>query len=123
MLRITADEHEDFVLLRAEGSLRGPWVPELERVWRASGAQGKPVRLDLAEVLYVDDAAKALLARMYQDGVALCSVSGPFMTLIVEEIAAGAACPVGFSEERRGPRDPQSAPLVEPCESTGRQVR
>jgi len=92
MVRITSDEHDDCILVRVEGSLRGPWVDELERLWGRTRQRGRRVRVSLAEVLYVDDAGKALLARMFQNGTELMA-SGPYMTAIVQEIMNSAGNP------------------------------
>ena len=86
MVRISIEEQDDHVLLRVEGSLRGPWVAELERVWRTSTNDPKLVRVDLAGVSYVDDAGNALLTRMFHEGTQL-SGSGPLMNAVVEAIA------------------------------------
>ncbi len=85
MVRITTEAQDDCIVLRVEGSLRGLWVDELERIWRSNRHRGKHVRLNLVDVLYVDDAAKALLTRMFQDGTEL-SASGMMMKAIVREI-------------------------------------
>ena len=85
MVRITTETQYDSVVFRVEGSLRGPWVAELERVWRSNRNGGKHLCVNLADVSFVDDDAKALLTRMFQDGTEL-SASGPFMKAIVQEI-------------------------------------
>lgn len=93
MLRITSDEQDHCVVFCVEGSLRGPWVDELERVWQSNRGPDKHMHLNLEDVTYVDDAAKALLRRMVDDGVKLFA-TGPMMTAIVEEIVRSAADPV-----------------------------
>jgi len=93
MVRITAEEHDDYVLLRVEGSLRGPWVDELERVWRCNWQYGKRIYVNLTSVLYIDDAGQALLARMFNNGTELLA-SGLYMTAIVQEIANHAGHPI-----------------------------
>jgi len=92
MVRITSDEHDDCVLLRVEGSLRGLWVDELERLWRCNRKRGKRVCVNLADVPYVDDAGEALLTRMFEDGSEL-RASGLYMTAIVQEIMNNAGNP------------------------------
>ncbi len=89
MLRITVEDHENALAIRVEGKLRGPWVAELEHCWKGARhqADGKPIRADLTNVSFVDDAAKSLLGRMLQDGVEL-DATGPMMPHIVAEIAA-----------------------------------
>jgi ABC-type transporter Mla MlaB component len=74
---------------RLEGRLDGPWVAELEKCWRANRVRARDSlhRVDLSGVTFVDDAGKALLARMYEQGAAM--VAGDCLTnAIVEEIAA-----------------------------------
>ncbi len=96
MLKITTANTQQSTTLCLEGSLRGPWVYELQRVWhlaRSCGAH-RPLRADLEGVRYIDEAGKRLLAAMFKDGVELIA-SGPMMSVVVQEIAgqvpAGAA--------------------------------
>ncbi len=96
MVRITSDEQDHCFVLRIAGSLRGPWVAELERVWQSKRGPAEQVRIHLEDVSYVDDAAKALLRRMVEDGVKLFA-AGPMMTAIVQEIEQCAGHP-GVSE-------------------------
>ena len=84
MLRIATEPHNGGVVLRVEGSLRGPWVNELESTWQRNRHYPQ-VRVHLADVSYVDDAGKSLLARMVEHGAAL-TASGPYMQAIVEGI-------------------------------------
>ena len=88
MVRITTEAHKDWIVWRVEGSLRGPWVRELERVWQSTPAAGKHLCLHLEDVSYVDHAAMGLLTRMFQDGIELLA-TGPYMTAMVKEIRAG----------------------------------
>jgi anti-anti-sigma regulatory factor len=88
MVRITAETDKDRVIWRVEGSLRGPWVDELERAWQSARDSRKHLSLDLEDVSYVDDAAIELLTRIFQDGTELLA-SGPYMTAIVQEIQSG----------------------------------
>jgi len=57
--------------LRLEGALKDEWVRELRRVWRRirDAAERVPIRVELADVRFVDPAGKVLLAEMYRDGV------------------------------------------------------
>ena len=86
MLRISTEAGEDCIVLRVEGSLRDPWVAELEGVWRTHADGPKLTVVELAEVSYVDDAAKALLHEMCQAGTEL-RANGPLMKAVVNEIA------------------------------------
>ena len=88
MVRITTEEHKERVLWRVQGSLRGAWVTELEKLWRSARNCGKHLCLSLDDVPYVDDTARELLTRMYQDGVEI-SAAGLYATAIVQEIQSG----------------------------------
>lgn len=88
MVRISIEKSKSRVLWRVEGSLRGPWVAELEKVWRSARDSERHLSLNLEDVSYVDDAAMDLLTRMFQDGTELLA-SGPYMTAIVQEIRSG----------------------------------
>ncbi len=88
MVRITTKEQEDCIVWRVEGSMRGPWVAELEKLWQSARDSGKRLSLRLEDVPYIDDAARELMARMYQDRVAI-SASGLYVTAIVQEIQSG----------------------------------
>lgn len=88
MVRITTETHKDRILWRVEGSLRGPWVAELEKVWQRGRDSGKHLALNLEDVSYVDDAAMELLTHMFQDGTELLA-SGPYMSAIVHVIRSG----------------------------------
>jgi len=88
MVRITTKEQEDCRVWRVEGSLRGPWVAELEKLWQSARDSGKHLSLRLEDVSYVDDAARELMTRMCQDRVEI-SASGLYVTAIVQEIQSG----------------------------------
>jgi len=57
--------------LRLEGTLKDEWVMELRRAWLRirEAAAGVPIRVELADVRFVDPAGKVLLAEMYREGV------------------------------------------------------
>ena len=89
MLRITTQGSARTLVFRLEGRLESLWVAELESCWRGmENHAGRLIRrVDLNGVTFVDDAGKALLARMYDQGAEL--VAGDcLMKAIVEEIAA-----------------------------------
>ena len=76
MLRITDTLHvtpdgRATCTLRLEGTLKDEWVRELRRAWRRirEAEPGVPIRVELAEVRFVDPAGKVLLAEMYRGGV------------------------------------------------------
>src|SRR5437870_2696779 len=70
ILDVTADCRETWTL-RLEGTLKDEWVRELRRAWRRirEAAAGASIRVELADVPFVDPAGKVLLAEMYRDGV------------------------------------------------------
>jgi hypothetical protein len=57
--------------LEVEGALRGEWLGELRRSWRRIRAleSGASIRVELADISYVDAGGKVLLAEMFRDGV------------------------------------------------------
>ena len=73
MLRITSQAMEDFVTLKLEGTVKGPWVDELQKAWLSSTdrSSGKLVKVDLAGVSFIDPEARNLLLRMQREGTLL----------------------------------------------------
>jgi outer membrane protein TolC len=69
--------------LKLEGTLKGAWVPELERCWRDTGRESKLV-VDLTDVEYVDMAGRYLLALMHGQGVRLTAAT-PMMEQMIAE--------------------------------------
>ena len=89
MLRINVNDNTDQISLVIEGKLMGPWVKALEACWH-SVIRKKPdtsVTVNLAEVSFVDDAGRDLLALMCRQGVTIIP-NGLLMTAIVKEIEA-----------------------------------
>ena len=66
------------VTLKLEGRVIGPWVEELRRVCEAHFAEARAVKLDLAEVSYVDAEGAATLTGFRSRGVRLINCS-PFV--------------------------------------------
>jgi hypothetical protein len=88
MLRITSDENNGAVRLKLEGTLKGTWVPEMERCWRRTVTdRNKALIVDLTDVEYVDTAGRYLLALMYAHGASFVAVT-PLMSELVAEISA-----------------------------------
>ncbi len=73
MLRISIKYRPDSTILRLEGKLVGPWIPELEQCWRGVTNTARPTRLivDLAAVTWVDPAGRALLREIHDRGATL----------------------------------------------------
>lgn len=83
MLRITRLPEDDPVrlLVKLEGKLIGPWVPELERAFELGEMSG--IRLDLTDVTFVDAAGAACLRRLLEHGAQMIACSG-YVTQLLE---------------------------------------
>lgn len=70
MLKITVENHEKPMTIYLAGKLAGPWVDELQRVWKSLRGQrpSENIRVDLSQVLFVDSEGKQLLASMLDEG-------------------------------------------------------
>lgn len=100
MLKITQHTTRDSTKLTLEGRLAGPWVEELERVWREIKDSAKdPLAVDLTGVTFIDQDGKTLLGRMWQEGVDLVA-AGCCSRSIVEEITSSGR---SASHSRRAP--------------------
>jgi ABC-type transporter Mla MlaB component len=86
MLRITQHLGHDECVLKLEGCLMGPWVPELAASWRTATSQDRRVRVDLTDVCHVDEAGRALMTMMYRAGVRFVA-TGFVMPELVREIS------------------------------------
>jgi hypothetical protein len=66
-LRITVSECPESTTMKLEGKLVGPWVAELDRVWRSLVASlgTRKFRVDLCGVDQVDPSGKKVLAEIY----------------------------------------------------------
>lgn len=79
MLRISQIETDQPpVTLRLEGRVAGPWVTELWKACEKLLGEGRPVKLDLAEVSFVDSNGIALISRLRSRGIPLEECS-PFV--------------------------------------------
>lgn len=87
MLRITAQNTLDRFVLKLEGALTAVWVREADAYWRAAvvSQEGRPVVIDLTDVLSVDDAGRELLMRMHGAGATFV-VRGCAMRELVREV-------------------------------------
>lgn len=93
MLRITPHENNGTIRLKLEGTLKGVWVPEMERCWRkASSNKNKALIVDLTDVEYVDTAGRYLLALIHAHGASFVAAT-PLMNELVAEISAGSDLP------------------------------
>lgn len=75
MLKISTEKSGEDVKLVLEGSLSGPWVAEVERVWRRTSTDRKSqrVRVDLSGVTFVSDEGRQLLEQICASGVEIVS--------------------------------------------------
>ena len=90
-----------------EGRLAGVWVGELQSyVTQLVGNQRRCVRINLCGVSFIDAEGKALLARLWREGVELQG-SGCLTRCVVEEITR-----VGQTEQPRQNRERQSLPTA-----------
>jgi len=93
MLKITLHDSPREMRLKLEGRLSGPWVTELEQVWKtaSSTTQDRKTVLDLGEVDFIDPAGEALLGRLHTAGVELAAVT-PLIRALVREVCRAPAC-------------------------------
>jgi anti-anti-sigma regulatory factor len=85
VLRITHQAVKDSQLLKLEGSLRGPWVDELQKTWSESAGTSprKALEVDLAKVRFVDERGCDLLLQMREAGAVLVRAS-PYLRHFLE---------------------------------------
>lgn len=67
-LRISIQDDPEYVILKLEGRVVGPWVEELERAWRPliPSLGAKKLRIDLRGVSYMDTNGRKILAEIYK---------------------------------------------------------
>ncbi len=87
MLRVTTHIDDTMITLQLEGRLAGSAVIEAERCWQVTCAKqpGRPRRLDLRGVTFLDQEGKSFLKRVFQQGASFLS-SGCLTRAYVEEI-------------------------------------
>ena len=79
MLKISQSEPVNHaVTLRFEGSVAGPWVAEARKACEKVLTEGKALKLDLAEVEFLDLTGVALLSSFRARGVVFVDCS-PFV--------------------------------------------
>ncbi len=101
MLKISSHKTGDSTTLLLEGRLAGPWVDELERVWRnLKEATEGPLVVDLRSVTFIEQEGKDLLSRMWLEGAELLA-AGCCSRSILEDIkSAGRSTPSTRSARR-----------------------
>jgi len=88
MLKITPRSSDNSSpTLALEGRLVGPWIEELERVWKEfkDSTKGALV-VDLTGVTFIEAEGKVLLGKMWREGAEF-RAAGCLTKCIVEEIA------------------------------------
>jgi len=86
MLKITIHREAGTKRLTLEGRLAGAWVDEVDRCWKGLADTGASrAVVDLSGVTFIAYEGKALLTRMWQQGVKL-HAAGCLTSCIVEEV-------------------------------------
>ncbi len=89
MLKISqAGKADHSVTLKLEGRVVGPWVGELRQVCETLLAEGRALKLDLADVTFVDFDGVAVLTGFKTRGVTLKDCS-PFVDEQLRSTANG----------------------------------
>lgn len=79
MLKISESRQvKQTVTLRLEGRIVGPWVAELQQVCQQMLEKDRGLTLDLAEIVFLDEAGINLLARLRSRGTELLNLT-PFV--------------------------------------------
>ena len=108
MLRISI--HEDGKVRRLElaGKLKGPWVAETEKAWRASLHPGQKIEIDLRQLTSVDNAGRDLLAAIHRSGACLI-FEGVWMTALIGDLTSHPCKGAKVQSSRKKvPRRPKS---------------
>ncbi|MCC6140245.1 MAG: hypothetical protein IT389_06470 [Nitrospira sp.] len=94
MLKITPHITEHSTRLVLEGRLAGPWVDELERVWRDSKkSSANALTVDLTGVTYIEQEGKGLLSRMWLAGAELLASGCCSRSTLEDIMSAGRSAP------------------------------
>ena len=87
MLRITIHDDGKVCRLELAGKLEGPWVAETEKAWRASLRPDQKIKIDLRQLMSVDNAGRDLLAALHRSGACLI-VEGVWMTSLIGDLTS-----------------------------------
>ena len=85
MLRISAVPTDQAITLRLEGKLLRAWCDELRSAATAALASGRPVRLDLQDLSFLDESGAAVIRGLLADGVSITRCSNFVAELLNEE--------------------------------------
>lgn len=75
MFRISKTTLDKTVTFTFEGTLRGDWVQEADRVCHNAGGTTNRTLLDLSELSFVDGAGVVLLRGLIKRGAEICACS------------------------------------------------
>jgi len=90
MLKITSEQTADSARLTLEGSLSGPWVTELERVWQqVKQADTVAPVVELTDITFIAEEGRALLTRMWREGAVLVANGCCTRHIVAEITGAG----------------------------------
>jgi hypothetical protein len=85
MLRITVTESTDSAaIVKLEGKLLEPWIPELQEACRAARRADSPATLDVAALSYVDSPGTIALRDLVRRGIVLTGCSPLIIELLKE---------------------------------------
>jgi len=86
MLTITIQPTSDGTTFKLDGKVVGPWVQNLERLWRHAREKSlhRAVRVDLTSVLIVDLDGKRVLKGMHEGGAELMA-KGSLIKSVIED--------------------------------------
>jgi hypothetical protein len=87
MFRITIHEEPDAMMLRLEGRVAGPWVEELDRIWRSQAASlgSKRLLVQLCGVTHMDAHGRRALAEIHNKTGAEFLADTPMTKYFAEE--------------------------------------
>ena len=83
MLRISSEDETGLVVrLKAEGTIKGDWVPLLEAECICHLGSGRMVELDVTGIGFVDREGAAMVRSLVDKGVRLVGASALFEALL-----------------------------------------
>jgi anti-anti-sigma regulatory factor len=88
VLRITVEQNAEAMILKLEGRVAGPWVAELNRLWKetAPNLAQRKLSLDLRETTYADACGIRVLQTIYVQTGAAILASTPWTQYLAEEV-------------------------------------
>ena len=89
MLRITIHETSEALTISLDGRVTGPFAAELEQAWEmaAKGLNARAVRMDLRNVIYVDEDGKRILREIERQTGAELIAATPWARQLAAEIS------------------------------------